>query len=225
MIAWYPRHPRNPVGTRVTHLLDDMFNGITLDALRTGQWRPLIGKKGVIDHISGTLDWVGLNYYQRYDAGFSLRALGSMGIDYSAREGMPKGPEGWGELYPDGLLESLERFAGLFRVPIHITENGVPDEDDSVRPSFLLRHLRRAWRGIQEGYPLEGYFFWSLVDNFEWAEGYDPRFRFGLYGVDFETQERTLKKSGELYSRIAQAGRIDAELMEAYAPELTQELR
>jgi beta-glucosidase len=224
MIAWYPRHPRNPLGKKVTRLLDDMFNDITLNALRTGAWRPLFGKKGVIHHISGTLDWVGLNYYQRYDAGFSLGALTSMGISYSAREGMPKGPEGWGELYPDGLLESLERFRGTFGLPIHITENGVPDEDDSVRPGFLLRHLHRTWKSIQDGCPVKGYFFWSLLDNFEWAEGYDPRFRFGLYGMDFEAQERTLRKSGELYREITRAGRIDREMIEAFAPEVGPEV-
>jgi beta-glucosidase len=224
MIAWYPRHPNNPVGNKVTGLLDDMFNGITLGALQTGAWRPLFGKKGVIDHLAGTLDWMGLNYYQRYDAGFSLRALGSLGIDYSAREGKPKGPEGWGELYPDGLYESLDRFNRLFRVPIYITENGVPDETDEVRPGFLLRHLHRSWAAIQQGCPLKGYFFWSLVDNFEWAEGFDPRFRFGLYGVDFATQERTLRRSGELYAEIAQAGGISGDAVRRYAPEVAGEL-
>lgn len=224
MIAWHPRHPRNPVGRKVTRTLDAMFNGITLGALRTGSWRPLLGRRSTVDGLQGTLDWIGLNYYQRYDAGFSLAALGSLGIDYSAREGRPKGPEGWGELYPDGLLEALQRFSNTFSLPIYITENGVPDETDQVRPGFILRHLHRTWQAIQAGCDVRGYFFWSLMDNFEWAEGFDPRFRFGLFGVDFATQERTLRRSGEMYRSIAEAGAITPELAGTFAPEAEREL-
>jgi beta-glucosidase len=224
MVAWYPRHPRSPVSRGMARFLDDLFNEITLKALATGEWRPLLGGKGMIDHLAGSLDWIGLNYYQRYDAGFSLSALASLGVHYSARHGMPKGPDGWGELYPDGLLDSALRMARQFPVPIYVTENGVPDEYDLERPTFLLRHLHRTWQAIEAGCPVAGYYFWSLVDNFEWAEGYNPRFRFGLYEVDFQTQQRTLRRSGRLYGEIASAGGITPELVRRYAPGVEVEL-
>ncbi len=224
MIAWYPRRPHSPVGRALTRALDRVFNGITLRALETGEWCPPLGKSWNIPHLRGSLDWIGLNYYQRYDVAFSLKALRSFGVAYEARPGMPKGPGRWGEIYPDGLLESVGRLSRRFALPIYITENGAPEESDGGRPAFLLRHLHRTWRAIQAGMPVKGYYVWSLVDNFEWAKGYDPRFRFGLYRVDFGTQERALRPSGALYSEIAGAGAITRDMVRRYAPEVEEEL-
>jgi beta-glucosidase len=218
MIAWYPR-TGFPLDRMITRLLDRAFNGVTLDALAAGQWNPPIGKKGELSDVRGTLDWIGLNYYQRYDAGFSLRVLKSLGISYAARRDRPKGPEDWGELYPQGLYDLIKRLHKQLGLPIYITENGVPDRGDSVRPGFLLEHLQQVWRAVNFNIPVMGYYFWSLVDNFEWAEGYDPRFRFGLYGVNWETQERTLRKSGELYAEIAKTGSISSDMARRYAPD------
>lgn len=224
MIAWHPRSA-NPIDRAITSLLDRAFNGLTLDVLETGAWRPLIGKKAQLDQIKGSLDWIGLNYYQRYDASFSLKALGALGISYSARPGKQKGPEGWGEIYPAGLKDLLARLTYQLKLPIYITENGMPDEFDNARPAFILEHLRQLWTATSVfSWPVRGYYFWSLVDNFEWAEGYDPRFRFGLYGVDFETQARKLRKSGELYAEIAGLNAISSDMVERYAPGLKETL-
>ncbi len=223
MIDWQPLHSGNPMHRLVTRMLDDLFNASTLDALQTGWYRPLFRKKIEIPEVRNTLDWIGLNYYQRYDAWFDPRLVKRMGVTYAARPGAPKGPEGWGELYPDGLFECIKRLARQFNAPIYITENGIPDEKDTHRPAFMLRHLHRVWKAIQFNWPVMGYYWWSLIDNFEWAEGYDPRFRFGLYRVNFETQERTLTKSGELYAEIAGTGTITTDMVRRYAPELLDE--
>jgi beta-glucosidase len=224
MIYWQPLHAGNPLDRTVTSTLDGMFNGLFLRALETGQWRPLIGKKAEIPQVKGTLDWIGLNYYNRFDAAFSLRALKALGITYGTRPGAYRGPRTWGEFYPDGLLELIKRLYRQFRLPVYITENGVPDETDAIRPGFLLEHLRQVWKAIMHSIPVKGYYFWSLVDNFEWAEGFDPRYKFGLYEVDFKTQKRTLKTSGALYKEIAKTRTISSEMARKYAPEVADKL-
>ncbi len=117
---------------------------------------------------------------------------------------------GW-EIYPDGLGALLRRVARDYQPPaIYITENGAafPDTpgpdgqvDDQARLAYLRDHLAVCHRAIQDGVPLRGYFVWSLLDNFEWAYGYDKRF--GVVYVDYETQARTLKSSGRWYARVA----------------------
>jgi beta-glucosidase len=220
MVYWQPRNTVNPLNRLITNLLERMFNGLFLDTLKTGLWRPLVGRKATISHVRNTLDWIGLNYYQRYDAAFDLTKLKELGISYSARSGMPKGPKDWGELYPEGLFHLINQVHRQFRLPIYITENGTPDENDNVRPGFLIQHLRQVWRAIQWNIPVMGYYFWSLLDNFEWAEGYDTRFRFGLYGVDFRNQRRSLRKSGELYKEICKSYSLSSDMARRYAPEL-----
>jgi beta-glucosidase len=84
----------------------------------------------------------------------------------------------------------------------------------------MLEHLRQVWQAIMHSIPVKGYYFWSLLDNFEWAEGYDPRFRFGLYQVDFKTQKRTLRTSGKLYKEIASTCSISSDMARRYAPEV-----
>jgi beta-glucosidase len=119
-------------------------------------------------------------------------------------------------LEPDGLYDAL---SALHReapgLPVYITENGCASEDyvtpegdvnDFDRVDYLNGHLDAAWRAIQDGVNLSGYFHWSLMDNFEWARGYQPRF--GLYFVDFGTQRRLPKRSAAVYSRVARTNSL-----------------
>jgi beta-glucosidase len=147
------------------------------------------------------LDFLGVNYYTR-----------------DAVDGVPAGAErtamGW-EVYPEGLTEILDR---LHRdhgpIDLYVTENGaayddVPGDDgyidDEDRARYLERHLSAAADALDAGVPLAGYFVWSLLDNFEWAEGYSKRF--GIVRVDYETQRRTVKASGRRYAEIVRAAR------------------
>ncbi|MBC7265170.1 MAG: family 1 glycosylhydrolase [Chloroflexi bacterium] len=129
--------------------------------------------------------------------------------------------EGWGEVYPEGLYRLLVQWT-RFGLPIYVTECGVPDNNDSMRPRFILTHLAAVYRAIVAGAPVQGFYFWSLVDNFEWAEGWSARF--GLIYLDERTQERLLKRSGSLYGEIIQAGGITPEMVERYAPEVDRRL-
>jgi beta-glucosidase len=117
---------------------------------------------------------------------------------------------GW-EVYPDGLAETLVAVRDRYgEIPLYVTENGaafydppVADGDtvlDPLRVAYFRDHLRAARQAIQDGVDLRGYFAWSLLDNFEWAHGYDMRF--GLVHVDYSTQKRTLKESGRFYSEV-----------------------
>ena len=223
MALWRPASG-SPLDGMTTRLVDRAFNSVTLDALETGAWRPPVGRNERLDQCRHTLDWIGLNYYARYDVSFSLRALRQLGLTYGVRPGAERGPGSWGELYAPGIEESLRRLYRQFGLPLYVTENGVPDEHDNRRASWLLESLRHVWRVVNQNVPVLGYYYWSLVDNFEWAEGYDPRFRFGLYGVDFETQSRTLRASGELYAEIAGTGTVTTDMVRRYAPRLEDRL-
>ena len=102
-------------------------------------------------------------------------------------------------LYPEGLYYAIETIS-KFKVPIYITENGIADAHDKAREIFLHRYLYALGKAIKDGYDVRGYYYWTLMDNFEWDQGY--KMKFGLYKVDFNTQIRTLRPSYIYYSYI-----------------------
>ena len=105
---------------------------------------------------------------------------------------------GW-EIYPEGLGYFLRRIA-KFNKPIYVTENGIADARDVKRSEFIRRHVEEVIRAKKEGVPVAGYFHWSLLDNFEWNDGFWPRF--GLFEMDYRTMGRTMRKSAEVYKKI-----------------------
>jgi len=169
---------------------------------------------GDMEAIAVPTDFLAVNYYTRA----ILR-------DEEATDNLPQtvvssGEEtamGW-EIYPAGLYQLLCRLHFAYQIPkIYIAENGCaysdgPGDDGKVRDerriSYLRRHFAAAQRAIQAGSPVQGYFVWSLMDNFEWAKGYDERF--GLVWVDFETQQRIPKESAAWYSGVIGQNGIDA---------------
>jgi len=183
-------------------------------------------KPGDLEKIH-TLDLLGVNYYTRtvakHDPKFPV---------VNAVQTQPVGNEysGMWEIYPEGLFELLTRIwkdyfpsqhegeqPGVSRMPeIMVTENGVPVPDgldfdgrvrDERRIRYLRNHLYQVQRAIQAGVPVKGYFHWSLMDNFEWALGYAPRF--GLIYVDYETLKRTIKDSGHWFAGVIQKNGFD----------------
>jgi len=157
-------------------------------------------REGDFDIIGTPLDFLGINYYTR--------------IFWSASgEKRPPGVHGftdmdW-EIYPEGLTELLTKLNAEYELPpIFITENGCASKDvlengrvqDTERIRFYDLHLAALSEAAQKGVDVAGYFAWSLLDNFEWASGYDKRF--GMVYVDYETQRRTLKDSAHWYSEV-----------------------
>jgi beta-glucosidase len=180
-----------------------------------------------LDDIGVGLDFVGVNYYTRHlvrapkpgtvmdGMNALLKQLGlPIEVVPEAERGNAVTEMGW-EVYPDGLLKVLRRVYRHYEPrALVITENGVaftdrPEPDGSIldesRRAYLESHLEVALRAVQEGVPLEGYFCWALMDNFEWAEGVSKRF--GLYHVDFVSQERRLKHSGQWFRDIVRQAR------------------
>lgn len=223
IVSWHPAGdlPHNYV---LTWYIERAFNRITIDALKSGVLRVPFRSRVDVPEAKDSLDWIGLNYYHRLDVGLALLSKDPRYIRLGARPGVPQGPDEWGEFYAQGLFDALDYLHNTLGLPIYVTENGLPDGEDTERPGFMLRHLQALWQATMSHKGVQGYFWWSLVDNFEWAEGYDPRFNFGLYQVDFETQERALRPSGELFSAVVKANAIDSEIARPFAPDAVEEL-
>jgi beta-glucosidase len=161
---------------------------------------------GDMSLISAPIDFLGLNYYSVQTVTASTD-LGGFRVQPPADRTL--NAMGW-EMEPSGLYHLLTRLHREYtQGPIYITENGYPlrdaevggsDVDDQPRIDYLRDHIGVAWQALQDGVPLKGYFLWSLMDNFEWAEGYSARF--GILRVNFETQERTPKRSAEWYRQV-----------------------
>lgn len=193
--------------------VDRLFNMTWWDSLQTGRVKRPFGG-GRIKYLAGSFDFVGINYYTRYYVKFPPGRniiLPDWGDEAVVSDG------GYGEVYPAGLYQMIKRVT-RYQKPIYITENGLPDQADKLRPAFLLTHLREVWRAINFCFPVMGYYHWSLIDNFEWARGWTQRF--GLIEMNPETQERTLRDSGRLYQEICQQYAISSDMTKRYAPEL-----
>ncbi|HEX9056249.1 MAG TPA: glycoside hydrolase family 1 protein [Ktedonobacterales bacterium] len=214
----------HPLDQLVAWIQDLGFNALVLDALHKGHGTGIV--RLFARHLSsvrGTYDFLGLNYYSRDMVTFDLRypaELFARRFTFPGAERMDGGAsevqgDTYGELYPDGMRRALLRMARYGR-PLYVTENGFPDTDDDQRPSGLVRTLVAVYQAIQRKAPVKGYYHWSLVDNFEWAEGWS--LRFGLIAVDPATQERAPRTSAGIYSRISHANAVPADLIAQYVP-------
>ncbi|MCT8160900.1 GH1 family beta-glucosidase [Pseudoruegeria sp. SHC-113] len=190
---------------------DAIFNRFFISGVFKGEYPELV-LEGLEPHlpkgwqddfatITAPLDWCGLNYYTRK----LLRETDAPWPSYAEVPGpLPKTSIGW-EIFPEGLHHFLKMFNDEYSkgLPIFVTENGTAGFDpiengrvqDDHRISYIDKHLHQAALALSEGVPLQGYFLWSLLDNYEWAEGYDQRF--GLIHVDYESLQRTPKASYE----------------------------
>jgi beta-glucosidase len=200
--------------------LDPIFRGeypadAIADGIRSGHLEskdlPFV-QSGDMAAISVPLDFLGLNYYSR-----TLVRAG----DGGEPSGVSAVPEDeltdmrW-EVFPQGLYDTLMRLKDEYGPgKIYITENGAaysdgPDTDgrvaDARRIEYLRSHILQAHRALADGAPLRGYFVWSLLDNFEWAHGYTKRF--GLFWVDYDSQERTPKDSAFWYKDVVAANAV-----------------
>ena len=199
---------------------DQFFNGFFFDGIFKGHYPdPLWSRMRLIRPkvqpddmrlISQPTDFLGLNYYSRefgryawYVPFLQFWSDGNMDFDHEqVIDGMPYTASGR-EVYPQGLYEVLMRIQRDYGNPLlYITENGAAFTDhvidgrvhDPLRVDYLHGHFEAAARAIRDGVNLRGYFIWTLMDNFEWQEGYGKRF--GLIYVDHQTQRRTIKDSG-----------------------------
>jgi len=163
----------------------------------------------IIDDImrERALDFIGLNYYSRYRTdvkGWGIKHFLTDKPD-EADLSVKKNSLGW-DIVPQGLYELLLNFK-KYRLPLFILENGICTEDDSQRWDFIKDHVSAMHAAMEKGAPVIGYLYWSFMDNFEWAEGYAPRF--GLVGVDYTTFKRTVRESAKKFAVVCRTGELD----------------
>ena len=208
-VALEPLRPWSPLDWVRAWFEDAVFNRAVARAAVTGEIQLRIpGARGVrrkVPELAKSLDYFGLNHYTRW----KVDALAP--DPHVAAPGARLTDLGW-EIHPGGFEEALVGAAAQ-GVPVLVTENGFADQADAFRPRALIEYLLAMGRVIDRGARVIGYLHWSLIDNFEWADGFRPRF--GLYGVDFDRPERPRqrRKSADLYARIARANGITPEML------------
>lgn len=144
-------------------------------------------------------DFIGLNYYHISRKPF----FGEKNELVPKHEIMKE--MNW-EIYPEGIYYVLKDL-NKFKKPIFITENGIADGTDKLREKFIKDHLRWVWQAIHDGADVRGYMYWSLLDNFEWAHGFGPRF--GLVEIDYATLERKIRSSAYEYAKICLSNQLE----------------
>lgn len=211
-----PYNSRSPLDRLMAGLRTRVFGEAMMTALEQGRLVLPLGWNKAIPEARGTQDFLGVNYYYQEYTAFDLSNPG----DVFARsvydpdvKRLQQFFEGAGNLHPDAFRDLLIRLK-KYNKPIYITENGFVETDRDDQTRYLITHLQAVNEAIQRGVDVRGYFWWSLLDNFEWSEGYTPRF--GLYHTEYETQARTLKKAGTLYEKIVRANGITKELTEQH---------
>lgn len=215
-----PANPRSPLDRLLARMVDRAYNRSILVPVTTGFWALPLGF-GPARQLRRTLDWVGLNYSTRDLVTFDVSSRHTGYARTLHADDAELLDEGYGELYPHGIFRCIRRLAQL-GLPIYVTENGIPDDDDDQRPRYLLTHLHEIWRAIQFCYPVMGYYHRTLVDSFEWSRGWTMRF--GLLALNPKNKARRRRASAKLYSDIVRAGAITPRSIDTYAAELRAEL-
>lgn len=186
--AFSPDRHKNVFDWGLVHLLKYLWNHMFLDLIRKQQ------------------DFIGLNYYFHRSMRFDLKLAGQFFIHPCNSCDITD--MGW-EVYPKGIAGILRDLWKRYRKPIIITENGVADHADRLRGKYIEHILEHIFNVKKDGIPVFGYLHWSLLDNFEWADGFDPRF--GLIEIDYKNLVRTPRPSAYRYQ----------ELIEKYRKSLT----
>ena len=190
----------------------------------TGRLKPPYGL-GLRRHpgAANSSDYIGVNYYGRHPLRFDGRSPGTL----FASPGEVRPERAWPapfqdrEIDPGGLERFLVRLA-RYGKPLFVTENGMADAEDGVRPAFILTHLAALHRAVRKGADVRGYYHWTLVDNYEWAEGWTTRF--GLFALDPKTQVRTPRPSARLFQELVRANAITEDLVDRWAPEVAEQV-
>ena len=204
-----PKNPKNPLHRLLARLAEWLFQGTLTLAMGTGRFRlPLRNRWHV--KPGEYCDFNGVNYYTRSTVS---------GLADGVREGSPCNDLNW-EIYPEGLVRCAEKLQKVLPRPLWVTENGTCDNDDRFRAKYIYDHLAAI---CASGLPFERYYHWCFCDNFEWLEGYSARF--GLVHIDYETQKRTVKRSGEFYAGMIAAGGVTEEAFAEYVAKEAYDIR
>lgn len=200
MRAFRPKNSSNPLDRKSAAAAEKLFQQLMLKAMLTGEFKSPLHNYGR-DRRGAYGDFFAVNYYKR-------STIGVFGESPSPRSG--KNDLGW-EICAGGMIECCQWLRQQAPLPIYITENGVCDLGDSFRCLFIYDHLREI---SKSKLPIKRYYYRGFTDGFEWLEGGFARF--GLVHVDFDTMERSIKRSGEFYSQIIKEHAVTQEMFDEF---------
>ncbi len=144
-----------------------------------------------MNQVSKKCDSIGLNYYFHKKFGDT--------------KFYPKTDMDW-DIYPEGIEESL-MMLNRYKKPLYVAESGLADKKDIHRAEYITEQVLGVWRAMQRGADVRGHMYWSLLDNYEWALGFEKRF--GLVEIDYDTLERKVRSSAQVYKRICETNRVE----------------
>lgn len=209
-----------PLDHLAARVQSQLFNNLFSSAIRDGRLKISFMRKP-IPEAKGTQDFVGINYYTVDQVAFNLLKSNQMFGRRFYPEAADLSDTGFIANQPEGIFSAI-KWGMQFNLPIYITENGVEDQDDDLRPRYLARHIHQVWRAVNFNWPVRGYFHWSLVDNFEWERGWTQRF--GLWELNVDTQSRRKRPSADLYAEICAENGLSSAMVAKYAPEVLEVL-
>lgn len=196
----FEAYNKNPFYKLEAKVMEYLFQGAITKSMSSGKLSFPLG----IGAPLGTgdfYDYIGINYYTRS----SIKHFGEHILEHRETNNL-----GW-DIYPEGLTILCRKQYEKYKAPIWITENGTCDKDDSFRAAYIYNHIKQI---ADSGLPVDRYYHWTLMDNFEWAEGETAPF--GLVKCDFKSQERTIRKSGEFYMEIIKNKQVDSKMISCY---------
>jgi beta-glucosidase len=205
MLAFAPDRAGHPLDRRLVEAADHLYNTALVEAAASGDVSWSLPGRGSaafrVPDLPRSLDYFGINFYSRVH----LRFTGVPGAagEYLYRDVSGRGltDMGW-EVHPDGLRSVLLK-ASRSGLPLYVLENGIATLDDSRRSDFLREHAVVLRHAIASGVDVRGYLYWSLLDNFEWLEGFGPRF--GLFEVDYATWARRRRHSADVFAALGRS--------------------
>ncbi|KKB75882.1 beta-glucosidase [Devosia soli] len=197
-----------PEDIEAAALGDAIFNQFFLDGVLKGTYPEKVtnildphlpkGWRDDMATLNQPLDWVGINYYTRFL--YTADPCVPVFPFTQARGPLEKTNVGW-EIIPEALTEFLLRVSQRYpNVPLYVTENGASETDEAKRMSFFDRHFAAMLDAKRQGVDLRGYIAWTLIDNFEWAEGFTPKF--GIVGMDPDTRDRKPKDTYRAFQKM-----------------------
>ena len=204
MSVFAPWKRWNPLDRLLKKTANYFYNHSIINAFQTGIFIikfPFSKPVEIEVPIKDKLDFFGINYYTRIHLRFNpFRKMG-VELRYADIEGNGLTKMGW-EVHPRGLAKVL-RYASRLDLPLMITENGIATHDTGEKVKYMKKHIDVVEKCLRDGIDVRGYFYWTLIDNYEWLQGLDARF--GLYRVDFETLERTPTFAATYYAYLIQS--------------------
>ena len=198
--VFVPFSSKNPFETLLAKLMSYFFQDAITKSMATGKLQFPIGVSAPLGE-GKYYDFIGINYYTRN----AVKCFTNAALPNCQTNDL-----GW-DIYPEGLTQLVKSQYEQYKAPVWITENGTCDKEDSFRAAYIYSHIKQI---ADNNLPVERYYYWTLMDNFEWLEGESAPF--GLVACDFETQKRTVRNSGEFYSEMIKTKRVSQAMIDKY---------